>query len=187
MVIVFLLEDYAQNYSGKAAMRNMRSLIEHFHLPITIEEGLKTIRSKEKVYFEKGVDLKKGAKELLMYLKENNYKIVLATSSTNERAMTVLKQHQIDGYFDEMVFGTEVKKGKPNPDIFLKACEKIGVEVKQALVLEDSEAGIKAAFLANIDVICIPDMKKPNENYQAMTKALFSSLLDVISYLQSNS
>lgn len=179
----FLLEDYVQNFSGKAALINMENIIKKFCLPITIDEGLAFVASREKQYFNQGVDLKKGAKELLAYLKKNYFQIVLATSSTQERALNILKQHHIDTYFDDMVFGTEIKRGKPYPDIFLKACQKIQIEPNEGLVLEDSEAGIQAAFSAKIPVICIPDMKKPMETFQQMTERILPSLLDVITYL----
>ncbi len=179
----FTVEDYAQNYSGKTALGNMAAIIERFQLPITVQEGLDFVLSKEKEYFIKGVTLKSGAIELLKYLKKSKYKIVLATSSTKERALFALIQHNIESYFDEMVFGAEVKKGKPNPDIFLKACEKAKMRPEDCFVLEDSEAGIQAAFSAHIPVICIPDMKKPEERFQKMTEAILPSLLEVMSYL----
>lgn len=94
-----------------------------------------------------------------------------------------MRQHNIIEYFDEFVFGNEVEKGKPNPDIFLKACDKISVNPEECLVLEDSESGIQAAYSANISVICIPDMKVPNQYYLNMTKAVLSSLEEVIYYL----
>ena len=97
--------------------------------------------------------------------------------------MTILKQHNIIGYFDEFVFGNEVEKGKPNPDIFLKACEKLSEKPEECLVLEDSEAGIQSACSANIPVICIPDMKVPNQHYLNMAKEVLSSLEEVIYYL----
>ena len=181
----FSIEDYTQNYSGKAAVTNMKNIIDKFCLPISIDEGLSFMDEHEKGYFDKGVPLKKGAKELLSYLKNNHYQIVLATSSIKERALTVLKQHQIDTYFDEMVFGTEIKRGKPYPDIFLKACQKINTDEKECLVLEDSEAGVQAAFLANIDVICIPDIKVPAKQFQNMTKEMLTNLLDVVTFLEN--
>lgn len=134
--------------------------------------------------FQKGVALKSGVKALLKYLKDNHYQIVLATSSTYQRAILPLKQHHIDHYFDAMVFASDVKRGKPYPDIFLKACEKTKTAVHEALVLEDSEAGIQASFLAGIPVICIPDMKKPSTQFEKMTEAIFLSLDDVMGYLQ---
>ena len=77
-----------------------------------------------------------------------------------------------------------MEKGKPEPDIFLKACEKIGEKPEDCLVLEDSMAGIQAAHAAHIPVICIPDMKTPDRNYAEMALMVLDSLSDVISYLQ---
>lgn len=180
----FSVEDYAQNYSGKTGVGNMKGLIERFQLPISMEEGLEFAASREKMYFQKGVALKPGVREMLDYLKENQCKAVLATSSTKDRALGVLKQHGIAESFEEMVFGPEVERGKPNPDIFLKACEKVKESPENCLVLEDSEAGIQAAFSAHIPVICVPDMKKPGSNYEKMAQAVLPSLLEVIEYLK---
>lgn len=180
----FTVEDYTQNYSGKTATGNMEAIIKRFQLPISVQEGLDFTLSKEKEYFIKGVKLKAGAKELLNYLKQSEYKVVLASSSTKERALCALTQHHIESYFDEMVFGTEVENGKPSPDIFLKACEKAEARPENCLVLEDSEAGIQASSSAQIPVICVPDMKKPEDKFQKMTETMLPSLLEIMFYLQ---
>ena len=65
----------------------------------------------------------------------------------------------------------------------MKSCDKLFVNPDEALVLEDSEAGIEAAFRANIPVICIPDMKYPEEQYAQMTTAILDSLDLVKDYL----
>lgn len=179
----FTIEDYAKNYSGKTELANMEAVVSNYQLPISIQEGLDYTLLREKEYFIKRVSLKSGVRELLDYLKKHNYRIALASSSTKERALFALVQHGIDCYFDEMVFGTEVEKGKPNPDIFLKACEKLKVNPENCLVLEDSEAGIQASYSAQIPVICIPDMKKPTIKYEKMTEMILPSLLEVIFYL----
>ena len=93
-----------------------------------------------------------------------------------------MRQHNIVEYFDEFVFGNEVKKGKPNPDIFLKACDKISVNPEECLVLEDSEAGIQASYDANIKVICIPDMKYPEKQYEEKTFKILKDLTEVTAY-----
>ena len=80
-------------------------------------------------------------------------------------------------------FGTEIERGKPWPDIFLKAAEKAHAAPADCLVLEDSEAGIQAAHAAGIDVLCVPDMKMPAESYQQMTAAMLKSLDDVKGWL----
>ncbi len=179
----FTLDEYVQNYSGKTAVGNMTRIVETYHLPITVEEGLQRQNTDDKHYLQT-VKLKKGAKELLNYLKDNDYIIILATSSTPDRAMSALKLHHIDQYFDDHVFGVEVEHGKPDPEVFIKAAKKANTDVKECLVLEDSEAGIEAAHNANIDVICIPDMKKPSKNHIDMTVSVLPSLLDVIDYLK---
>lgn len=179
----FTIEEYTQNYSGKTEVKNVTNLINTYSLPWTIEKGLDNVYKIENRFIAQGVDLKYGAKELLSYLKENNFKIAIASSSTRDRALTILKQHNIVEYFDDFVFGNEVEKGKPNPDIFLKACDKLSEKPEKCLVLEDSEAGIQSAYSANIPVICIPDMKVSNDSYLNMTKEVLSSLEEVISYL----
>ena len=78
-----------------------------------------------------------------------------------------------------------MKRGKPFPDIFLKACEDANEPGKNCLVLEDSEAGIQAAYSAGIDVICIPDMREPGEEFQKMVTAQLISLKDVIIWLHT--
>lgn len=182
----FEKETYVCNYSGKTGIENMKNLIKTYNLPISIEEGLEFVAAREKEYFNKGVALKDGALELLKFLKENNFKIVLASSSKRKRAESVLAQNNILDYFDEMVFGVEVEKGKPFPDIFLKACEKADQSPENCLVLEDSEAGIKAAYSAGIKVICIPDMKFPREKFKKMTTEILNSLADVIKFLKAD-
>lgn len=133
-----------------------------------------------------GVPLKPGLIELLKYLKENNYKTIVATSSQRHRVDHILKLAKLEEYFDDSICGDEVAKGKPNPEVFLKACQKLEVEPSEALVLEDSESGINAAYSANIKVICIPDLKQPEEKYAAMTYKIMESLNDVKDFLIDN-
>lgn len=127
--------------------------------------------------------LKPGIVELLTYLKENGYKTIVATSSSRSRATMLLKNANIWHYFDDAICGDEVTYGKPHPEIFLTACEKLGVTPSEALVLEDSEAGITAAHSGNIDVICIPDLKYPDEEFANKTLKIVHSLHDVITHL----
>ena len=151
-------------------------------LPITVEEGLTWEVAREKELLQ-DVQLKPGAAALLSWLKTEGVAVVLATSSVRERAVEVLTRLGVVQYFDDMVFGTEIERGKPWPDIFLKAAEKAHAAPADCLVLEDSEAGIQAAHAAGIDVLCVPDMKMPAESYQQMTAAMLKSLDDVKGWL----
>ena len=182
----FSLERYARQYSGKNEVTNMQNLVFTYHLPITVEQGVAYVDALEKEYFAKGVPLKPGARELLRFLKRSKVKILLASSSTRERALFVLAQNGIESYFDAMVFGPEIEHGKPAPDIFIKAREKSGEASGDCLVLEDSEAGIRAAYAAGIDVICIPDMKRPDGAFLSAAAAVLPSLLDVPAWLETH-
>lgn len=177
------MEDYAQTYSGKTEIKNVTHLIETYRLPLTLEEGLKQVSLIENRLLGQGVLLKPGAKELLLFLKENHYKTALATSSTADRAFPILNAHNTANYFDEFVFAGDIQKGKPDPEGFLKACEKLGEKPESCLVLEDSEAGIQAANAAGIPVICIPDMKRPDQGLLDQAAAVLDSLDQVIQYL----
>ena len=133
----------------------------------------------------KEVPIKDGLLDLLKYLKENNYKTIVATSSARARVDVILKSAKIDQYFDDTICGDEVAHGKPHPEIFLTACQKLGVEPSEAVVLEDSESGILAAYDGNIDVICIPDMKYPEPDFASKATSIVDSLHDVIDYLKN--
>ncbi len=134
---------------------------------------------------EQEVPIKKGLTELLHYLKEHNYKTIVATSSARNRVDKILNNAGIYQFFDDIICGDEVTHGKPHPEIFLTACQKLNVDSQQAIVLEDSEAGIQAAYSGNIKVICVPDMKYPEPEFKKKTTLIVNSLDDVIPYLES--
>ncbi len=137
-------------------------------------------------YFKNhGVPVKEGLIELLQYLKDEGIPAVVATSSKRERVDDILKSAGLARYFKDSVCGDEVTKSKPDPEIFIKACEKAGVPCEDALVLEDSEAGIEAAHNAAIPVICVPDMKYPEDKYAKMTLRIEDSLYGVKDFLSS--
>ena len=128
-----------------------------------------------------------GAGELLSYLRQRGYGTAVASSSTRDRALNLLDRHGVTEYFHQFVFAGEVEQGKPAPDVFLKACEKLGRAPGDCLVLEDSGAGIQAAHAAGIPVICVPDLKTPERRFLDMTAAVCPSLWEVIPFLEERS
>ncbi len=137
-------------------------------------------------FINEGVPLKPGLLELLQYLKKHHYKTIVATSSTRKRVDSILNLAHLTSYFDDSICGDEVTNSKPDPEIFIKACRKLHVSKNHALVLEDSEAGIQAAYNGQIKVICIPDMKQPEEQYVKMTEQVLPSLNDVTPLLKKH-
>lgn len=106
---------------------------------------------------EKRVYKKKGLLELLDFLKENGYKTALASSTDRKTIEYYFEIEEIPLSFDWVVAGDEVTEGKPDPEIFLKSCQKAGVKPEEALVLEDSVAGINAALNGGITPFQVPD------------------------------
>lgn len=128
---------------------------------------------------EKGVPLKLGVYEILEYLKENHFKIALATSAISERAFKQLKQANIESFFDVIVCRDEVRETKPNPEIFLKAADKLMVNPEQCVVIEDSSAGIEAAFNAGMIPIHVVDLKEADENILSNSYKSFNDLNEI--------
>ncbi len=179
--------DFYKTLLGKTPAHGKTRFKEEYYEDFPFDQVLKDVHIRMNEIFEtEGVPLKKGLIELLTYLKDNNYKTIVATSSHRDRVDRILKQADIEKYFDDAICGNEVKNSKPAPDIFLTACTKLGVNYDEALVLEDSEAGIQAAYSGNIKVICVPDMKYPEEEFASMTTKIVDSLLDVIDFVKEN-
>lgn len=182
----FTMDDYVKDYPGKQLKVSLQFMKEHYQLDYDVEEKFQYFHQlKVQLLQKEGVQLKKGAKELLDYLHKHHYKIALATSSLASRANQMLETHHMIDDFDVMVYGPDVKRGKPFPDIFLKACERLNVLPSEAIVLEDSEAGIQAAYDAKVPAYCIPDLKQPGEDYVQKTQGVLTSLLDVITILEN--
>lgn len=180
----YTLTQYANEYSGKTLMENVTRTIKNGLLPLTKEQLIEKIYEIEGRLIQEGVSLKPGALELLEYLREHQYGVAVATSSIKERALSILKLHEIEAYFQAGVFAEDLTKSKPDPEVFLKAAGKLGRLPEECLVLEDSAAGIEAAYRAGIPVICIPDLKKPAEETLKKAEKVLGSLTEVIGYLE---
>lgn len=179
-------EEFYKTLLGKPLKGIYQRFYDVYGDGFPIEDVIKEVHALMAKRFEtEGVPIKTGLKSLLEYLKENNYKTIVATSSNRDRVDTILSQAQITDYFDDSICGDEVTKGKPNPEVFLKSCQKLGVNVDEAIVLEDSEAGIQASYDAGIKVICIPDMKYPEKQYEEKTFKILKDLNGVTEYLKS--
>lgn len=183
--IPFTEETYSRDYSGHREEENVQRFLDTYDLPWNFDQTLAKVYELEAQILAKGVNLKKGAKNLLTYLQRAGVPIALATSSVESRAKMILDSNGILSLFDHLVFAKDVNRSKPYPDIFLKACSDLNVLPENCLVLEDSEAGIEAASRAGIPVICIPDLKIPAQSFLNKTEQVFQDLDAVRDYLES--
>lgn len=128
---------------------------------------------------ENGTPVKKGLYELLEVLKEKQMKLAVATSSSYENTVELLKETKVYSYFQEIVTGNMVEHSKPAPDIYQKACEKLGVLPEHALALEDSYNGIRSGYAAGMKVIMIPDLLTDSSCVDDLLFAKTESLAEV--------
>lgn len=119
---------------------------------------------------------------LLKYLKENHYKIALASSSSQQLIHRALTTSGIIEYFDLIISGNAFQQSKPNPEIYLYTIEKLNVSKEQTLIVEDSTPGIEAANRAGIDVIAIKDYRFSID--QSHADYIIDDIIEVKKYLK---
>ena len=174
-----------QTFLGRNVVSTYSLLKEYYGKNFPSEDVVKKVHVYlEEVFETEGIPVKPGLYDLLEYIKKNRYKCAVVTSSSRHRAMQILEKIHVEEYFDVVVCGDDISKGKPDPEIYRVALHKLHEAEENCLVLEDAQTGIEAAYRANIDVIAIPDMKYPDEKYKQMTKCIYTSLHDVIAYLE---
>jgi HAD superfamily hydrolase (TIGR01509 family) len=133
-----------------------------------------------------GVPVKPGLLDLLRYLKDMRLRTAVATSTEAARALFYLEQAGIAGFLDGVVCGDAVEKGKPAPDIYRKACEKIGLAPAECLALEDSPIGILSAYRAGMRPVFIPDLLEASDDIVSIPFVRLRSLSDVIPLLEKH-
>lgn len=133
-----------------------------------------------------GIPVKKGLYELLEYLRDHGYHIAVATSTSRESAKHHWERAGVEQYFEASVCGSEVKAGKPAPDVFLTAAARIGCEPGECLVLEDSPNGVRAGRAAGCVVAMVPDLDQPDDECRALCDYVLEDLGKVIPVLESS-
>ena len=132
---------------------------------------------------EGGLPLKKGVREILTYLKKNNIKVALATSTIREKALPEIQNAGLEPFFDQFICGDMIENGKPEPDIYLKACEALHVNPANACAVEDSFNGIRSASRAGMHPVMVPDLLQPDDEIRELAECVLPSVLDVIMYI----
>ncbi len=138
----------------------------------------------ENVLYTVGPEKMPYVEELLKYLRENNYKIAVASSSDTADIKNNLEKTKLEKYIDEIASGAEVENGKPAPDVFLLAAERLGVDAKDCLILEDSKAGIKAGKASGAMVFMVPDMFTVDKECEDTADRILTNLGEVIEILE---
>jgi len=131
-----------------------------------------------------GLPVKPGVYELFGFLKENGWQIGLASSTREAVVRSEMESIGLLDYFHVVVCGDMVPRSKPNPDIYLKACELLNVSPGCCYAVEDSPNGIRAASEAGMKSIMVPDLIEPDLELQKLFYKKFASLLEVLEFLR---
>ncbi len=130
------------------------------------------------------VPVKAGAEELLRMLKEHGVRLAVASSTREATVRDLLDRAGLLGYFDAVITGDMVTHGKPHPEIFLKACDALGLAPAQCITFEDSKNGIRSAYRAGTFPIQIPDLVPAATETYALSWKILPSLNDAANYLE---
>ena len=154
----FFKESDNERLKGVSRMRSLEILLEVGGITASKEEMLDMANKKNTRYVEMLQDLNKdelleGAEEYLKKLKGEGVLIALGSASKN--APMILDKLGIMEYFDAIVDGNSVSKAKPDPEVFLKGAEMLGLNPADCVVFEDSQAGIEAARNAGCGVVAV--------------------------------
>ena len=152
-----------------------------FGLAVPTEEMMRRRGEIATDFFANRVGPFPSVKEVLEELRQMNLHLAVATSSVGASARPFLERHNLTPFFDVIVTGDEIERGKPHPDIYLRAAEKLGVAPDTCLVIEDSLSGIAAAKAAKMRVAAIPDTRfvDPRE-YEKKADYVLASLSEVL-------
>lgn len=181
-------EEENEQLKGVSRINSLQKILEWGHKNISKEEFNRLMAQKNEEYLSfvdqmSKDDILPGVLETLNYLKENNYPIALGSASKNARR--ILNKLGLNSYFDHIVDGNEVSKAKPDPEVFLKGCKLLGVAPQQAIVFEDSQAGIKAANTAHMISVGIGDKSVLGEadfNFEGFSEINEKTLKTLINF-----
>ncbi len=137
----------------------------------------------EEMISERGLDLKPGCRRLLSWLRENGWTIAIATATDPERSERYLRKIGLREYFTRIVCATEVKEGKPAPDIYLFACEELGEAPGNVYAVEDSPNGVLSAARAGCKVIMVPDLTTADSELSGLLYREAKDLTEIIGIL----
>jgi len=189
-----LLAEYGVTYRGEY-QRNVlgisyRLAVEFykktFKLSAPTEEMMRHRGEIAVDFFANKIGLFPSTREVVEELRQMNLRLAVGTSSVSASARPFLDRHNLTPLFDVIVTGDEVEHGKPQPDIYLRAAEKLRVAPDACLVIEDALSGIAAANAAKMRVAAIPDARFVDpRDYEQEADYVLSSLEEIPSLVKA--
>lgn len=178
---IYFDEQINNRLRGVSRMESLEIILERASKTYTEEEKIAMATKKNEIYKELLVqmspaDLPEDVAKALKELKEGGAKIAIGSSSKNAR--TILNQIGLGDTFDKISDGNNISNSKPDPEVFLKAAEMLGLDPKDCLVVEDAKAGIAAAKAGGFDCAGIGEAAEDADTTYPIQK--ISDLLEIV-------
>ena len=164
--------DLQKNIEGMSFHDTAVYFKTNFEIPLTLQEIMDTWNEMAFHKYTKEIGFKPGALEFIKYIKSMNLPTAICTSNSRELTLAVADSLGFAPYFDEIITSGEVTNGKPAPDIYLEAANRLGVDPKDCFVFEDVVAGIKVGKNAGMRVCAMED------DFSKLTRAEKKKLAD---------
>ncbi|MBP5293488.1 MAG: HAD family phosphatase [Clostridia bacterium] len=132
---------------------------------------------------KEGLILKPGVRELLEWLKASQIPASVCTSTPRELTIKQLHDSGLHAFFADIVDGSMVRCGKPDPEIYLLAASRLGVEPVKCIGVEDSYNGVRSIVAAGMRAVMVPDLLKPNDEMKKIAWRIDETLFDFLHML----
>ncbi len=172
-------EAFAHSLIGIPGLEGDVMIREHMGDAFPFDEFDRRYRNRVQSVLEEAVPLKAGAPVLLAALARRDLKLAIATSARRESAEAHLRRSGLLDHIPVLVTRSDVARGKPFPDVFLRAAELLGVPPAACLAVEDSFNGVRAAHAAGMMTVMVPDLVQPTDEIRALCVRVVLGLDDV--------
>lgn len=176
-------QKHLREFLGVRLKEELKILKRRWNLTPTVDQMV----AERKIIFlqlvRQKLPLSKGARELLQFLQQKDFRIGLGTSAEQWYIDEVMHRFDIRMYFDKIVGADQVQYGKPHPEVYLTVASSLGVAPSLCLVLEDAVHGVAAARAAGMICFAIPSPFIPKTEFSKANQ-IFPSLIEVRQYLE---
>lgn len=178
--------DLAVAMSG-SGVKQMPSILRRFYTAeeVDADKYIAKVFEVVKDSAEKNLEVKSGVEEILQYFFEDKIPMAVASSSETFVVEERVKRLGWEKYFSALIGGDQIKNGKPAPDIFLLAAEKIKINPADCYVFEDSFNGVRAGAAAKSATVMVIDCAPPTEEIKNLCVAVFNDMHEALSAIKS--
>jgi HAD superfamily hydrolase (TIGR01509 family) len=183
---VELTKEMYFKYAGKSWRPIGEEMVKDFNLNISVEDLWERKKKLlEKWFNEKAMPLMPYAKEAAEYFSSNpQFKVALCSGGDRDEIITKLEKNDFVKYFSVITAGSDVKKSKPEPDIYLLSAERLGLKPEECLAFEDTQYGLQAAKSAGCYCFAVPNEYSEKQDFSKADKVI-SSLKEVVEFFNN--